>query len=173
MATDALVLVKAEHKEIKSVFNKFQAAAENATKTKGQLVQKMVELLTVHTYLENELIYPEVRKLLPDLEDDILESYEEHHVADVLCVELAVMRPDAERFDAKTTVLIENVAHHIEEERARLVSQGSRGTQPFAALRSGCPHVGAEGQGAAQPGSAQRVEEDHRCGVALAATASG
>ena len=76
----------------------------------------MIELLTVHTYLENEVMYPEVRNLLPDLEDDILESYEEHHVADVLCSELYAMSSDAERFDAKTTVLIENVRHHIEEE---------------------------------------------------------
>jgi len=61
-------------------------------------------------------MYPEVRRLLPALEDDVLESYEEHHVADVLCMELSAMSPDAERFDAKTTVLIENVTHHIEEE---------------------------------------------------------
>jgi hemerythrin-like domain-containing protein len=46
----------------------------------------------------------------------VLESYEEHHVADVLVMELANMKPDDERFDAKTTVLIENVRHHIEEE---------------------------------------------------------
>ncbi|MGI8816455.1 MAG: hypothetical protein ACR2G2_14585 [Pseudonocardia sp.] len=46
----------------------------------------------------------------------VLESYEEHHVADVLCTELAVMDADNERFDAKVTVLIENVTHHIEEE---------------------------------------------------------
>jgi hemerythrin-like domain-containing protein len=46
----------------------------------------------------------------------VLESYEEHHVADVLCMELAAMSADDERFDAKTTVLIENVTHHIEEE---------------------------------------------------------
>jgi hemerythrin-like domain-containing protein len=45
-----------------------------------------------------------------------LESYEEHHVADVLCLELAAMSPDDERFDAKTTVLIESVTHHIDEE---------------------------------------------------------
>src|SRR4030095_11135961 len=57
-----------------------------------------------------------VRKLLPDLEDDVLESYEEHHVADVLCAELHAMKPDDERFDAKTTVLIENVTHHVEED---------------------------------------------------------
>lgn len=61
-------------------------------------------------------MYPRVRELVPDLEDDILESYEEHHVADVLVGELAAMTPGDERFDAKTTVQIENVEHHIEEE---------------------------------------------------------
>jgi hemerythrin-like domain-containing protein len=72
--------------------------------------------LTVHTYIENEGMYPAVRELSPHVEDDVLESYEEHHVADVLCMELATMNPDHERFEAKTTVLIENVTHHIEEE---------------------------------------------------------
>ena len=33
-----------------------------------------------------------------------------------MSTELASMSPDDERFDAKTTVLIENVTHHIEEE---------------------------------------------------------
>jgi len=76
----------------------------------------MIELLTVHTYIENEVMYPRVRELLPDLEDDVLESYEEHHVADVLVMELYGMKPEDERFTAKTTVLIENVRHHMEEE---------------------------------------------------------
>jgi hemerythrin superfamily protein len=116
MSNDAIVLLKQDHKEIKKVFRDFQNAGEHATKRKGDLVAKMIELLTVHTYIENEVMYPEVRKLLPDLEDDVLESYEEHHVADVLVTELAALPPDAERFDAKTTVLIENVLHHIEEE---------------------------------------------------------
>jgi hemerythrin-like domain-containing protein len=61
-------------------------------------------------------MYPEVQRLLPDLKEDVLESYEEHHVADVLCFELAGMDAEDERFDAKTTVLIESVSHHIEEE---------------------------------------------------------
>jgi hemerythrin superfamily protein len=115
MSTDAIVLLKADHKEVKKVFREFEKAGDT-TKRKGELVDRMIELLTVHTYIENEVMYPEVRRLVPDLEDDILESYEEHHVADLLVVELAAMSPDAERFDAKTTVLIENVEHHIEEE---------------------------------------------------------
>ena len=113
---DAIVYLKDQHKVVKRLFKEFQGAGENATATKGRLVDQILENLTVHTYLENEVMYPEVRKLMPDLEDDILESYEEHHVADVLCMELATMSPDDEHFDAKTTVLIENVTHHIDEE---------------------------------------------------------
>jgi len=116
MSTDAIVILRQDHKEIRKLFTQFQQAGEGAVVRKGEVVDKIMELLTVHTYMENEGMYPAVREALPDLEDDVLESYEEHHVADVLCMELATMTPDDERFDAKTTVLIENVTHHIEEE---------------------------------------------------------
>jgi hemerythrin superfamily protein len=116
MSNDAIVLLKDDHQQIRKVFKDFQAAGDNAEKRKGQLVDKMIELLTQHTYIENEVMYPRVRELLPELEDDVLESYEEHHVADVLVVELSSMKPSDERFDAKTTVLIENVTHHMDEE---------------------------------------------------------
>jgi hemerythrin superfamily protein len=116
MSSDAIVILKEDHKRIKKLFREFQNAGEDAEAAKGRIVKRILEELTVHTYLENEVMYPEVRKLLPDLEDDVLESYEEHHVADVLSSELFLMGADDERFDAKTTVLIENVTHHIDEE---------------------------------------------------------
>ncbi|MFF0490216.1 hemerythrin domain-containing protein [Nocardia sp. NPDC004068] len=116
MSTDAIVLLREDHKAIRKLFRKFEKAGDRAHATKGRLVKKIIEALTVHTYIENECMYPEVRKLVPDLEDDILESYEEHHVADVLTMELAAMKPADEHFTAKTTVLIENVDHHIDEE---------------------------------------------------------
>jgi hemerythrin superfamily protein len=116
MSTDAIVLLKEDHKEIRKLFREFENAGENATKTQGKIVDRILEALTVHTYIENECMYPEVRKLMPEVEDDVLESYEEHHVADVLSMELALMSPDDERFAAKTTVLMENVTHHMEEE---------------------------------------------------------
>jgi hemerythrin-like domain-containing protein len=116
MSTDAIVLLKGEHQEIRTTFQAFRNAGERAQTRKGQLVDRIIELLTIHTYIENEVMYPRVRDLLPDLEDDVLESYEEHHVADLLVMELAGMTPSDERFDAKTTVLIESVEHHMEEE---------------------------------------------------------
>ena len=116
MSTDAIVLLKQDHKEIRELFRRFQEAGEGASTHQGQIVDKILEALTVHTYIENECMYPRVRELLPDLGEDILESYEEHHVADVLSAELAALKPDSDRFHAKTMVLIESVTHHMDEE---------------------------------------------------------
>jgi hemerythrin-like domain-containing protein len=127
MSTDAIVLLKQDHQQIRKVFRDFEKAGDNAVKAKGQLVDRMIELLTVHTYIENEVMYPRVRELLPELEDDVLESYEEHHVADVLVSELFAMKPTDERFDAKTAVLIELVSHHIDEEENEWFPQVRKG----------------------------------------------
>jgi iron-sulfur cluster repair protein YtfE (RIC family) len=115
VSTDAIVLLKQDHKDVREQFRAFRKPGQTAVQ-KQKVVDTILELLTVHTYIENEVMYPRVRALLPDLEDDVLESYEEHHVADVLCMELAAMDATDERFDAKTTVLIENVEHHMAEE---------------------------------------------------------
>jgi hemerythrin-like domain-containing protein len=139
VSTDAIVLLKEEHQQIRKAFRAFEDAGERAEKRKGQLVDRIIELLTVHTYIENEVMYPRVRELLPDLEDDVLESYEEHHVADVLVMELAAMKPGNERFDAKTTVLIENVEHHMEEEEQEWFPQVRAGLG-----RKALQEIGAE-----------------------------
>ena len=127
MSNDAIVLLKDDHQQVRKVFRDFESAGEDATERKGKLVERMIELLTQHTFIENEVMYPRVRELLPDLEDDVLESYEEHHVADVLVMELAAMKPTDERFDAKTTVLIENVRHHMDEEEQEWFPQVREG----------------------------------------------
>jgi hemerythrin-like domain-containing protein len=116
MSTDAIVLLKDDHKQILRTFKAFQAAGEGALAEKNRLMKQIIELLTVHTYIENECMYPRVRELLPELEDDVLESYEEHHVADLLVMELFALDASHERFVPKATVLIENVTHHIGEE---------------------------------------------------------
>jgi hemerythrin superfamily protein len=116
MSNDAIVILKDDHARIRALFKKFQSSSPGAHVTRGDLVNQIIQELTVHTYVENEVMYPQVRELVPDLEQDVLESYEEHHVADLLCVELMALKPTDEHFQAKTTVLIENVTHHIEEE---------------------------------------------------------
>ena len=59
MSTDAIVLLKADHQEIREQFRRFTAAGENAAAVKGKIVDKIIELLTVQTFIENEVMYPE------------------------------------------------------------------------------------------------------------------
>ena len=142
MAQDAIVMLKADHKEVRALFREFQKSSTTPAR-KEAIVEKCIELLTVHTYIENEVMYPRVRELLPELEDDVLESYEEHHVADLLVMELVTMKPEDERFTAKTTVLIENVRHHIEEEEQEWFPQVREGLG-----RKTLQDIGAEMQAA-------------------------
>ena len=89
-------MLKGDRKEIRGQVSRFQEAGEHATVATGKIVNKIVELLTVHTFVENEVMYPEVGRLLPALEDEVPESCEEHHVADLLVAELVAVTPDAE-----------------------------------------------------------------------------
>lgn len=115
MTTDAIVVLKNDHTTVKRLFRDYERAGDAQTR-KQDLAQQIIGELVAHTFIENEVMYPRIRAALPDLNDDVLESYEEHHVADVLCQELWHMDASQEHFDAKMTVLIENVRHHIEEE---------------------------------------------------------
>jgi hemerythrin-like domain-containing protein len=160
MSTDAIVLLKNEHREIRKAFRAFEKAGERAYATKGRLVDRIIELLTIHTYIENEVMYPGVRNLLPEVEDDILESYEEHHVADVLVLELSMMKPDDERFTAKTTVLIENVEHHMDEEEKEWFPKVREGLGRTRLQELGAEMLRARDQAPrrpSQPGAVKKV----------------
>ena len=116
VSTDAIVILKEEHKAIRRLFREYERTGNTATAPRGEIAEQIIALLTAHTYIENEVMYPRVREFAPSLEQDILKSYEEHHVADVLVAELDVMEPYEERFNAKALVLIESVEHHIDAE---------------------------------------------------------
>ena len=114
--TNAIDLLIDDHHVVEKLFGEFEAAGDRAFKTKQQIVQKFSEELTVHAFIEEEIFYPEARKAVPATKDHVLESIEEHHVVVWMLSELAGIEPTDERYDAKVTVLIENVRHHVEEE---------------------------------------------------------
>ena len=49
-----------------------------------------------------------------------MEAFEEHHVVDLVLAELPKVDPEDERFEAKMTVLMELVEHHVEEEEEEM-----------------------------------------------------
>jgi hemerythrin superfamily protein len=124
VAQDAVALIKADHREVEKLFNEFEDAGDRAYKTKQQLVSQIIKELEVHATIEEEIYYPAVdAKAKKDGKELVAEAVEEHHVVKVLLSELATMSAEDDAFDAKVTVLIENVRHHVEEEEEELLPQ--------------------------------------------------
>jgi hemerythrin-like domain-containing protein len=117
---NALTLLKQDHGNVEGLFKQFEAAGDKAYVAKRDLRDKIVEQLSVHACIEEMVLYPTIRAELPDAEQDVLEALEEHHAAKMLLAEIEKLDPEHERFDAKMTVLIENVRHHVEEEENEL-----------------------------------------------------
>ncbi len=117
---DALKLLKQDHRDVEALFKRYEHAGDGAAKLKKQISERVIESLSKHAAIEEELFYPAARELSEDLEDLVLEALEEHHVAKATLAELEKMKADDDRFDAKMTVLIENIRHHVKEEEGEL-----------------------------------------------------
>ncbi|PKV83387.1 hemerythrin domain-containing protein [Streptomyces sp. TLI_146] len=113
MSTDAIVMLREGHKEIRRLIHSYRAERD------ASLIGPFLRALTVYTYIEREGMYPRVGILVPETEPDILDFTEEHHIADVLAAELYDMRPDAVGFDAKARLLMDIVERHMDAEDHR------------------------------------------------------
>ena len=109
-------LLKNDHQTVEKLFKRFEKTGDGALVERRKIVDQIIEELSVHAAIEEQLYYPVTRATVDEVDDVILESLEEHHVVKWLLSELETMDPADERFKAKTTVLMENVRHHVEEE---------------------------------------------------------
>lgn len=120
---DAIKLLKQDHREVEELFKRYERAGDEAVKEKQYLCERVTKLLSMHAAVEEQLFYPAARELSEQLKDTVLEALEEHHLAKATLAELGEMSAGDERFDAKMTVLIENVRHHVKEEEGELFPQ--------------------------------------------------
>ena len=119
-ASSVTDMLRDDHKKVKGLFEEFEQADD--AKAKQRIVETALMELEVHSKLEEELIYPAIRA---EIDDEVLmdEALEEHHVVHGLIGELKKMKPSDDRYDAKFTVLTENVKHHIKEEESDMFPQ--------------------------------------------------
>ena len=113
---DAITILRNDHKAVELLFRHFEKAGDGAYVEKRRIVDQIIEALSIHASIEEQVFYPVARATVPKTEDIALESLEEHHIVKWLLAELADLDPTHERFNAKVTVLIENVRHHVKEE---------------------------------------------------------
>lgn len=126
-ATDAFSLLKADHKKVKGLFNQFKKAkkqdADDATKS--ALVAQICTELRVHAQIEEEIFYPAVREQVED-QDIMDEALVEHAGAKDLIAQLEGMSPGDDLYDAKVTVLGEEIDHHVKEEEGPMFRKAKR-----------------------------------------------
>ncbi len=119
---DPVKLLKDDHKAVKELFSEF---AKADGRSKMRIAKEAMMELQVHTTIEEEIFYPAMQRALKD-EELMAEAEEEHHVAKMLIEELQGMEKADVHFDAKFTVLAENVQHHIKEEESEMLPKASK-----------------------------------------------
>jgi hypothetical protein len=113
---DAIALLKADHRAVEELFAKFEKASGDGRKQ--SLAEEICLELSVHAQIEEEIFYPACEGKVD--EDLLKESYVEHDGAKVLIAEIVNGTPSDEFYDAKVTVLQEEIEHHVEEEEKRM-----------------------------------------------------
>ena len=113
--TDAIALLKADHREVEELFEKFEAASGSANK--GKIALRICNELKIHAMIEEEIFYPAFDGKID--EDLLKEAYVEHDGAKVLINDIVAGDPSDEFYEAKVKVLSEEIEHHVEEEEMR------------------------------------------------------
>ena len=112
--TDAIAMLKADHRKVEQLFAAFTEAKGASRKEK--LAREICTELKIHTMIEEEIFYP---ALEGKIEEDVLaEAYVEHDGAKVLVNDIMAGGPDDQYYEAKVTVLQEEIEHHVKEEEA-------------------------------------------------------
>jgi hemerythrin-like domain-containing protein len=118
-STDAITLLKEQHREVESLFEQIEQASD--TEDKESLFQELADNLAAHSTIEEKIFYPAA--YAKQTKDMLTEAVEEHLSVKRLLTDLLQMSPEHENFDAKIKVLKEQIEHHVEEEEKELFPQ--------------------------------------------------
>jgi hemerythrin-like domain-containing protein len=115
---DALAMLKADHQRVKDLFAHYEATSDRARKR--TLAEHVFVELETHAQVEENVFYPAVNEETDEGPELVKDSLSEHETVKNLIQALRGMAHDTDEFDAKFQELIQNVAHHVEEEEAKM-----------------------------------------------------
>jgi hemerythrin superfamily protein len=118
-AQDATKLLKADHKEVSEMFDKFENGRLTTAK-KQALAKQICAALTVHAQIEEEIFYPAAREAAKKADQPMLDEAEVEHGSIKDLIAAIEEDPDSELFEANVKVLGEYVKHHVKEEEGQL-----------------------------------------------------
>ena len=119
--TDAIALLKADHREVEDLFEKYENAS--GTERKRKLAEQICNELKIHTVIEEEIFYPAFRDAARNAGDRemFFEAVEEHKAAgDLVLPHLQATEVTSDQFGGRAKVLKELVEHHADEEEKEM-----------------------------------------------------
>lgn len=126
-ARTPMQILEMDHRKVKDLFAGYSILGEGDLPEKERIFREINEELTIHAEVEDQLFYPAVRKVDTDEARDLVsEAIEEHHIVKTLLGEMSEMEIGSAQFEAKMTVLRENVFHHAAEEEKEMFPQAKR-----------------------------------------------
>lgn len=115
---DATRMLENDHRAVDGMLKEFEQTT--STETRQELAERIIRELSIHSVVEEQVVYPFVREHVPDLREHVLQDLEEHHFVKEGLAELDRMSVDDERFVPKMHVIGEQVRHHVKEEEEEL-----------------------------------------------------
>jgi hemerythrin superfamily protein len=131
---DAIAMLTADHREVKAMFEQYEALGDRAKASKKKLADRICDALTLHATVEEEIFYPAVRAASKDAADLLDEALVEHAGAKDLIAQIQEMDPEDDLYDAKVKVLGEQIDHHVGEEEGEMFPKAKKAGLDLVAL---------------------------------------
>lgn len=121
---DAIALLKADHKTVKTLFAQSEELSDRAKSQLKRIGDQICAELTVHAQIEEQIFYPAVKERAgrkhKEERDLVLESIEEHALVKHVIADLQAIDAADETYQPKLKVLKENVEQHVKEEEREM-----------------------------------------------------
>ncbi|WP_339481802.1 MULTISPECIES: hemerythrin domain-containing protein [unclassified Pseudomonas] len=119
---NAIDLLKADHERVKAILTQLSESTERAVKKRTDLLAKLEMEISIHTRLEEEILYPAFKQAGGKDEAEMYyEAKEEHRTVDSLVLpDLKATDPTQPEFAGRVKVVKELLEHHIEEEEKEM-----------------------------------------------------
>ena len=125
---NAIDLLKADHVRVKDILAQLSESTDRSQKKRTDLVAKLEMEITIHTKLEEEVLYPAFKEAGgKEQEKMYYEAKEEHRTVDSLVLpDLKATDPSTPEFAGRTKVVRELIEHHIEEEETEMFPEAKK-----------------------------------------------
>ncbi|HEX7052831.1 MAG TPA: hemerythrin domain-containing protein [Burkholderiales bacterium] len=114
-------MIRADHSRVLATFHRYSPDASQ--REKRGLVDAICLALEVHSQVEEEIFYPALQRIDPDI---VAKSLPEHGEVKRLVLALRGMSPAEAAFDATVMELMRKVIHHVADEETTLLPDAER-----------------------------------------------